>query len=168
MDKITRFLDPHCVGNQALCMLISAKVDRHFQCIIKRYEGLGDKALELLQQQCANVTPMDKHHFHHSFSNMWITTDESATNFLRRFTIGRSQAEAANNSYTDDELVDYMLTAMNTATKTIYVLTIQLFQSAREAGHPVTFSSIENKLLSIDEKMAREKASNKAAQGYAA
>ncbi len=49
-----------------------------------------------------------------------------------RFTIGRSQAEADNNSYTDDELVDYMLMAMNTATKTIYVLTIQLFESARE------------------------------------
>jgi hypothetical protein len=36
---------------------------------------------------------MDKHHFHHTFSNMRIATDESATNFLRRFTIGRSQAE---------------------------------------------------------------------------
>jgi hypothetical protein len=166
-DKVTPFPCPECIGNQALYMFISAKVDRHFQRVIKRYEGLGDKALELLQQQCANVTPIDKHHFHHLFTNTRMAHDESATNFLRRFIIERTQAEAANNTYTDEELVDYILTAMNTTTKTIYVLTIQFFQQARETGHPVSFNSIENKLLSIDEKMAREKASNKVAQGYA-
>jgi hypothetical protein len=73
---------------------------------------MGDKALELLQQQCANATPTDRHHFYHTFTNMCIGMDESATNFLHRFTIWRSQAEAANNSYTDDELVDYMQTAI--------------------------------------------------------
>jgi hypothetical protein len=91
-DEIIPYLDPSCHGNQALFLFISAKVDAYFRALIRRHKGFGDRALELIKTQCANVTNVDKHHFHKAFTSLAILHEESAAHFLQRFTIGRQQA----------------------------------------------------------------------------
>jgi hypothetical protein len=63
-DKVVPFLDPHCVGNRALYLLLSSRTDAYFQQAIRQFEPFGDKALELLQNQCAHISREDKSYFH--------------------------------------------------------------------------------------------------------
>jgi hypothetical protein len=58
-DKIIPFTDPHALGNRALYLLISSRTDSYFQRAIKQFEPFGDKALELLQEQCAHISRED-------------------------------------------------------------------------------------------------------------
>jgi hypothetical protein len=80
--NITSFTDPEDIGNKALYLVISAKVDEYFQRAIKKFEGYGDKALSFIKIQCANIGSEDTHHFHHLFSTLRIKDNESATNFF--------------------------------------------------------------------------------------
>ncbi len=57
------FEDPTCIGNRALYLLLSARTDTYFQHAIKQFEPFGDKALELLQDQCAHISREDKSYF---------------------------------------------------------------------------------------------------------
>lgn len=95
---IKPFQDPEDVGNKALYLLISAKVDEYFQRAIKKFEGYGDKALAFIKTQCANINAEDTHHYHHIFTTMRIKDNESATNFFKRFTFAQTEAEAAGNT----------------------------------------------------------------------
>jgi hypothetical protein len=78
-------------------MLLSSRVDFHFQQVISRHDTFGDKALALLQAQCAYISFTDKHHFNHLFTNLRIGFEETSTRFLHRFTIARTQSEQADN-----------------------------------------------------------------------
>jgi hypothetical protein len=59
-DKVIPFTDPHTAGNRALYLLISSRTDSYFHHVIKQFEPFGDKALELLQEQCAHISQEDK------------------------------------------------------------------------------------------------------------
>jgi hypothetical protein len=53
-DTVVPFADPHCTGNRALYLLVCSRVDPYFQRAIKQFEPFGDKALDLIQKQCAH------------------------------------------------------------------------------------------------------------------
>jgi len=97
-NEVIPFENPEDIGNKALYILISSKVDEYFQRAIKQFEGYGDKALSFIKIQCANINSEDTHHFHHPFTTLRIKDNESATNFFRRFTFARTEAEAAGNT----------------------------------------------------------------------
>ncbi len=111
-DEIISYLDPSCHGNQALFLLIFAMVDASFRALIRRHKGFGDRALELIKTQCANITNVDKLHFHKAFTSLTILHEESATHFLQRFTIGHQQVEFANNVYSEEVLVNYCIACL--------------------------------------------------------
>mmetsp|Transcript_9593 Transcript_9593/g.13839 ORF Transcript_9593/g.13839 Transcript_9593/m.13839 type:complete len:224 (+) Transcript_9593:841-1512(+) len=64
-DSIHLYETLDCVGNQALFILVNSKVDKYFKQVLKRVENYGDKALQLLQTLCANITSGDRHHYNH-------------------------------------------------------------------------------------------------------
>lgn len=59
-DKVVPFADPAAIGNRALYLLISFRVDSYFQRAIRHFEPFGNKALALLQDQCAHISREDK------------------------------------------------------------------------------------------------------------
>jgi len=122
-DEIILFPDPMYIGNQALYMLLCSKVDNFYRNLIQREHNLGDKALKLLKSYCASCTIVDKNHFHREFSSLWLINDETATHFLKRFTIARTKAIIADNVYCDDETVDLFLAAL-AQTKNVQYLDI--------------------------------------------
>jgi hypothetical protein len=63
-DKVVPFADPAAIGNRALYLLISFRVDSYFQRAIRHFEPFGNKALALLQDQCAHISREDKSYFH--------------------------------------------------------------------------------------------------------
>jgi hypothetical protein len=99
------------IQNRALYLLLCSRTDSYFQRAVKQFEPFGDKALELIQKQCAHISKMDKHHFH-EFTGLWIQHSESATNFLKQFTYGKTTAKDATNTYTDEQLVDHIFAGL--------------------------------------------------------
>jgi hypothetical protein len=122
-DEIILFPDPMYIGNQALYMLLCSKVDNFYRNLIQREHNLGDKGLKLLKSYCASCTIVDKNHFHREFSSLRLINDETATHFLKRFTIARTKAIIADNVYCDDETVDLFLAAL-AQTKNVQYLDI--------------------------------------------
>mmetsp|Transcript_9598 Transcript_9598/g.13856 ORF Transcript_9598/g.13856 Transcript_9598/m.13856 type:complete len:170 (+) Transcript_9598:1328-1837(+) len=137
-EVIVIYKDPSCVGNKALFILVNAKVDNYFRNLLTRTTGFGDKALLLLQKQCASNNMIDKNHFHFVFTNLRMLSSETATHFLRRFIIGRNQAELAGNSYDDIQLVDFLLSAMSSVTNQAYMTNLSVFQMKRDDNQAVT------------------------------
>jgi len=80
------FSDPNAIGNRALYLLNSSRTDSYFQRAIKQFEPFGDRALELLQEQCAHISREDKSYFHKQLIGLKIRENESASNFIKRFT----------------------------------------------------------------------------------
>jgi len=156
-NNIIEYADSNCVGNQALYMLLCSKVDNFYRTLIQRQHNHGDKALSLLKSYCASCTIVDKNHFHREFTNLRIQNEETATHFLKRFTIARTKAVIADNKYSDDEVVDLFLAAF-TQTKNIqYMYVTQHFLSMRQSENVVSFHDLEKRLLAIDESSEREK-----------
>jgi len=128
-NNIIEYADPKCVGNQALYMFLCSKVDNFYRTLIQRQHNHGDKALSLLKSYCASCTIVNKNHFHREFTNLRIQNDETATHFLKRFTIARTKAIIADNEYSENEVVDLFLAAF-TQTKNIqYMYVTQHFLS---------------------------------------
>ena len=164
-ETIVPYQDPKCVGNQAVFILVNSKVDNYFKQVLTRVPKLGDKALQLLQTLCANVTSNDRHHYHHLFTNMRITTSESVTHFLYRFIIGRNQSELVGNTYQDTALVSYFLSAISSTTHPAYMILMMSYQNDIDSNRPVTFEDLEKRFMAIDEKAIREKQNKSLAQG---
>jgi len=82
-DTVVPFSNPHATGNQALYLLISSRTDSYFQRSIKQFEPFGDKALTLLQEQCAHISQEDKSYFHERLVGLKIRENESASTILR-------------------------------------------------------------------------------------
>jgi hypothetical protein len=166
---IKPFQDPEDVGNKALYLLISAKVDEYFQRAIKKFEGYGDKALAFIKTQCANINAEDTHHYHHIFTTMRIKDNESATNFFKRFTFAQTEAEAAGNTYTEEQLVSFALAGFTSTQNTRYETALQLYRLEREQNSSkFTLAQLEKKFFSMDEQTARDSALTRIALGHAA
>jgi hypothetical protein len=167
--NITSYDNPDDIGNKALYLLISAKVDEYFQRAIKKFEGHGDKALSFIKIQCAIISPEDTHHFHHLFTTLRIKDNESATNFFKRFTFALTEAEAAGNIYSDDQLVSFALAGITSTNNTRYDTALQLYRLEREQDPTkFTLDQLEKKFFSMDEQSARDQALTRIALGHAA
>jgi len=156
-DKIIPFTDPHALGNRALYLLISSRTDSYFQRAIKQFEPFGDKALELLQEQCAHISREDQSYFHERFVGLRIRDNESASSFLKRFTYARTTAEAASNAYSDDQLVDFFLAGLRSSKQDVYRTALQLYRLERLRGTKFTLRDIEQNFFQIDEGLGRDK-----------
>lgn len=168
VDDVVPFKDPEGIGNKALYLLLGSRIDGYFQRAIKQFEGYGDKALAFIKCQCANISAMDKHFFHRLFTSIRIKDNESATNFLRRFTYGKAKAESASNIYTDAELVDFVLAGLYNSKSMKFDMAVQLFHLERDNGRIFTLQDIEQKFLTIDEKTSREASLSRLATGNSA
>jgi len=155
-NEIVLFPDPTCIGNRALYMLLCSKVDNFYRTLIQREHNLGDRALKLLKSYCASCTLVDKNHFHREFTNLRLSNDETATHFLKRFTIARTKAIIADNIYSDDETVDLFLAALAQTKNVQYLYVIQHYMSERQSECTVLFHDLERRLLAIDESSERE------------
>jgi len=168
-NEIVPYENPEDIGNKALYILISSKVDEYFQRAIKQFEGHGDKALSFIKIQCANINPEDTHHFHHLFTTLRIKDNESATNFFRRFTFARMEAEAAGNTYSEQQLVSFALAGMNNTSNSRYDIALQLYRLESEQNPTkFTLEHLEKKFFTMDEHTARDNALTRIALGHAA
>jgi hypothetical protein len=113
--EITPFDDPNGTPNKVLFMLILMYVDEHYKTVIWRKDtnGFGDKAILVLQAQCASITAFETHSTHHEFTGLQIAPKESISAFLHRFSIARDRAEDAGNKYDNDTLVDLSFSSLS-------------------------------------------------------
>ena len=155
-ETIVPFKDKACVGNKALYQLILSKIDNHCRDLLRHCNEEGDKALEILFIQCANVTGVDTDHYHQLFVGLRAFHDESATKFIGRFLIARTSAERARNEYTDSKLVSYLLTGLSNHKNNNYQLLISIFREKIMSGGEVSFAELERRFLCIDETISRD------------
>lgn len=99
---------------------------------------------------------MDTNHYHHEFTNSRIIADETVTHFLKRFTIGHTKAIIANNTYSEEEIVDYFLAALHKTTNIRYLSMVQHYLSEQHNAKTVLFHNIERRLLAIDKTVERD------------
>jgi len=156
-DKIVPFKDAQCIGNHALYLLISSRMDSYFQRAIKQFKPFGNKALELLQEQCTHISREDQSYFHERLVGLKIRENESASSFLKRFTYAKTTAEAASNTYTDDQLVDFIFTGIRSSKLDVYRTALQLYRLERLQGTTFTLREIEQNFFQIDEGIGRDK-----------
>jgi hypothetical protein len=133
-DTVVPFSNPHATGNQALYLLISSRTDSYFQCSIKQFEPFGDKALTLLQEQCAHIRREDKSYFHERLVGLKIRENERASSFIKCLNYAKTTAEAGSNTYSDDQLVDFVLPGMRSSKKDVYQTALQLYRLERLQG----------------------------------
>jgi hypothetical protein len=161
-NEIVPFSNPNDIGNRALYLLICSKVDEYFHWSVKQFEGFGDKALASIKIQCANISAEDTHHYHHMFTSLHIKDNESATNFFCRFTYTCTEAEAAGNSYTNEQLVSCALAGLNSTHNAKYDTALQLYRLEQETGSKTfTLEQLEKKFFTMDEQAARDNALTK-------
>ena len=153
---IQLFPDPMCTANAAVYALVRAYCDAHYNSMIRRHRPHGDKALLLLQQQCAQTTPPDVNHFNRILFGLTMLPRESASNFIGRFNFARSDAELVGNEYTDSQLADALLAAMSKTSEPQYLADIAAFRTLRRTDpKSVTVADIENRFTCIDEELSR-------------
>jgi len=100
---------------------------------------------------------------------MRIKDNESATNFFKHFTFAQTEAEAAGNSYTEDQLVSYALAGFTSTQNHRYETALQLYHLEREQDpSKFTLAQLEKKFFSMDEQTARDLALTHVAFGHAA
>jgi hypothetical protein len=139
-------------------MLLCSITDVYFQKVIQCHKHFSDKVLELIKKECANIGTMDKSYFHEELTKLWIKDKESVTSFLKCFQYMKSNAEAASNSYTNDQLVDFILTGMRGTTESLYKTAIQLYMLERKTkGNTLTFSHIKENLFELNEQLGHDK-----------
>jgi hypothetical protein len=145
-------------------------VDAYFQRAIRKLERKGDQALLLIKNQCASATADDTHHFHHLFTSIRIKENESATNFFKRFTFARTEAEGVGNVYlySEQSLVNFALAGLSTSKYPKYDTAVQLYNLERDSGKSYSLEDIEKKIFAIDKKTSREAAKTRLAQGNVA
>jgi hypothetical protein len=132
-------------------------MDSYFQRAIKQFKPFGDKALELLQEQCAHISREDQSYFHKWLVGLKIRENESASSFLKRVTYAKTTAEAASNTYTDDQLVDFVFTGIRSSKLDVYRTALQLYRLERLQGTTFTLREIEQNFFQIDEGIGRDK-----------
>jgi hypothetical protein len=141
-DKVIPFEDPNSIGNRALYLLISSRMDSYFQHAIKEY---------------AHISGEDKSYFHKQLIRLKIRDNESTSNFIKRFTYAMTTAEAASNSYTDDQLVDFVLAGIHSSKQDVYCTAVQLYCLEHLQGTMFMLREIEPNFVQIDEGLGRDK-----------
>jgi len=167
-DKVVPFVDPTCIGNRALYLLLSARTDPYFQHAIKQFEPFGDKALELLQEQCAHISREDKSYFHERLVGLKIRENDSASSFVKRFPYAKTTAEAASNVYTNDQLVDFVLAGLRSSKLDVYRTALQLYRLERLQGTQFTLREVEQNFFQIDEGIGCDRRQTKNEHAMAA
>jgi hypothetical protein len=154
-DTIVMYEDEKCAGNKELFTLLTAKIDNSCQDIIRPFHSQGDRALNQLYARFAPITQMDTDHYHQQFVGLKVFADETATHFISRFIVGKTQAERAKSTYPEAQLITYMLTSLNPTRRTNYQLIAAIFQEKLQNNETVLFSDLERRLLAADETAAR-------------
>ncbi len=146
-DKVIPFANPASIWNHVLYLLLCSWVDSYFQWAIKQHEPFGDKALALIQNQCTHISREDKSYFHEAFIGIRIQENETASNFLRRFTYAKTTAETATNSYTNDQLVDYDLAGLHPSKVDVYKTALQLYRLECLQGKTFTLQPLAVQMI---------------------
>jgi hypothetical protein len=105
---------------------------------------------------------MDKLHFHEIFTGICIKENESAKSFLKCFTYGKTTAEATSNTYTEEQLVDFVLAGLRHTRKDVYQMAMRLYQLECHQGKLFMYNEIEQNLFEMDKEFGREKSSIRA------
>ena len=66
-ESVIIFDDPKAAGNKALFTLLTARIDKPCQDMIRPFNGLGGKAMQQLFTRFAPITQIDTDHFHQQF-----------------------------------------------------------------------------------------------------
>jgi hypothetical protein len=141
-DRVIPFEDPNAIGNHALYLLISSRMDSYFQHAIKQY---------------AHISREDKSYFHEQLIRLKNRENESASNFIKCFTYAKTTAEAASNCYSDDQLVDFILAGIHSSKQDVYRTALQLYRLECLQGTMFMLREIEQNFFQIDEGLGRDK-----------
>jgi hypothetical protein len=76
-----------------------------------------------------------------------------------------SPAEAASNTYQEEELVNFALNGLSSTSNSKYELALQLYNLQHDSGSTYMLAEIETKFFTIDEKASRDKSLTKIATG---
>ncbi len=109
--KVDPFADPNGMPTQSIVLF---PADMHFKMILQRKEtnGFGDKAVLVLQAQCASLTFVEQTTTQHEFTGIWIVSREVLSFYLHHFSMAWDKTETAGNEYTNDALVDLFLSSL--------------------------------------------------------
>ncbi len=89
--------------------------------------------------------------------------------FLKRFTFAQTEAEAAGNTYSEEQLVSFALAGFTSTYNTQYKTALQLYHLEREQdSKKFTLAQLEKKFFSMDKQTARDNALTRIALGHAA
>ena len=101
--------------NYALYILVNSYVQGYWKNVLSRSDvyGRGDKALSILYSMCMSLSTSQKNQYNNNFTSISMNQNETATSFLRRFTITKRLAEEAGFRYSESRLVDMCLAALS-------------------------------------------------------
>ena len=138
--------------NKALFILINSYVQGHWKNIIARKEiaGQGDKALKQIRRTCTTLTESQRNQFHIMLTTMKMHGTESATSYLRRFTVAQKHAEEAGLQYTNNTLVDLFLGALLHSSNPEYKIHALSYKAQRDQKISIPFSTLEEKFQNLD------------------
>jgi hypothetical protein len=111
----------------------------------------------LLQEQCAHISHEDQSSFQERLVRLKIRENESVSSFLKRFTYAKTSAVAASNTYSNDQLVDFVLAGIRSSKQDVYRTALQLYRLECLPGTKYTLHEIEQNFFQIDEGLGRDK-----------
>ena len=138
--------------NYALYILVNSYVQGYWKNVLSRSDvyGRGDKALSILYSMCMSLSTSQKNQYNNNFTSISMNQNETATSFLRRFTITKRLAEEAGFRYSESRLVDMCLAALSKSPTPKYALMAEIYINDRERGKRISFATIEEKFLCYD------------------
>ena len=120
--------------NYALYILINSFVQGYWKNVLAREDvyGQGDKALALLHGMCMTLSTSQKNQYNNNFTSISMHHNETATTFLRRFSISKRLAQEAGFRYSESHLFDMCLAALSKSTTPKYALMAEIYTNDRE------------------------------------
>ena len=154
---LTQFDLKHEWASASLFTVLNSLVDLEAKGVLKDAQNDGIKALYLLQQYCARITPQDKINYENYFNSTKQGQSESVTKYIPRFRDAKLLAKSVGVTYSQTQIIDKFLNSLHRST--LYASSILNFQTQRRneeltAGYSnaaLTLSEIEMSLLSLDE-----------------
>ncbi len=152
--EVHPFEDPNGAPNKALFHLLLTYVNMHFKMILrwKETNGFGDKAVIALQAQCASLTSVEQTTTQREFTRLKITSRESLSSYLHRFSVARDNAETAGNEYSNDALVDLFLFSLRTDNTAYYSILHTTLENQHADGQKIPFVAMELKFIQLEER----------------
>jgi hypothetical protein len=152
--EVHPFEDPNGAPNKALFRLLLTYIDMQFKMILRRKEtnGFGDKAFLALQAQCARLTPIKQTTTQQEFTGRKVTSQESLSPYLHRFSVARGNAETAGNEYSNDALVDLFLSSLGTDNTAYYSILHTTLENPHADSQKIPFAGMELKFVQLEER----------------